>query len=97
MFWGCTLRHTSAWDGRDDIQDPACKSRVLKMMEFASSDIRFDVALATACADDRYGLCGNVPAGSARVIRCLQDQCAPAPALLPRHCLRLNASSLRPS
>eukprot|EP00884_Botryococcus_braunii_P022595 jgi/Botrbrau1/9019/Bobra.0148s0119.1 len=61
-------------DYRDSIQNPACKSRVLKMMEFASSDIRFDVALAQACYEDRMGLCGSIPPGSARVIRCLQDQ-----------------------
>ena len=46
-------------------------------MEFASSDIRFDVPLAEACSEDRQEFCANVPPGSARVIRCLQDRCAP--------------------
>lgn len=44
-------------------------------MEYASSDIRFDVPLAEACFEDRQEFCGNVPPGSARVIRCLQDRC----------------------
>ena len=59
---------------RDDIMNPACKSRVLKIMEYASSDIRFDVPLAEACYEDRQDFCGSVPPGSARVIRCLQDR-----------------------
>lgn len=46
-------------------------------MEYASSDIRFDVPLAEACSEDRQEFCANVPPGSARVIRCLQDRCAP--------------------
>jgi hypothetical protein len=45
-------------------------------MEYASSDIRFDVPLAEACFEDRQEFCANVPPGSARVIRCLQDRCA---------------------
>ena len=45
-------------------------------MEYASSDIRFDVPLAEACFDDRQDFCSGVPPGSARVIRCLQDKCA---------------------
>ena len=43
-------------------------------MEYASSDIRFDVPLAEACFEDRQDFCANVPPGSARVIRCLQDR-----------------------
>ena len=46
-------------------------------MEYASSDIRFDVPLAEACSEDRQEFCANVPPGSARVIRCLQDRWAP--------------------
>ena len=42
------------------------------ILELAASDIRFDVPLANACHDERTRLCGNVQAGSARVIRCLQ-------------------------
>ena len=45
-----------------------------KIMEYASSDIRFDVPLADACYEDRQEFCANVPPGSARVIRCLQDR-----------------------
>ena len=44
-------------------------------MEYASSDIRFDVPLADACFEDRQTFCQNVAPGSARVIRCLQDRC----------------------
>lgn len=54
--------------------NPGCKSRVLKIMEYASSDIRFDVPLAEACFEDRQDFCSSVPPGSARVIRCLQDR-----------------------
>jgi Golgi apparatus protein 1 len=61
-------------DYRDEILNPGCKSRVLKIMEYASSDIRFDVPLAEACFDDRQDFCSGVPPGSARVIRCLQDK-----------------------
>ena len=46
-------------------------------MEYASSDIRFDVPLAEACFEDRQEFCANVPPGSARVIRCLQDRHVP--------------------
>lgn len=48
-------------------------------MEYASSDIRFDVPLAEACFEDRQEFCANVPPGSARVIRCLQDRHASCP------------------
>ena len=60
--------------GRDEIRNPGCKSRVLKIMEYASSDIRFDVPLAEACFEDRQDFCQSVPPGSARVIRCLQGR-----------------------
>jgi len=69
---------------RDEILNPGCKSRVLKIMEYASSDIRFDVPLAEACFDDRQDFCSGVPPGSARVIRCLQDKC-PRPPPHPPH------------
>nr|QOL01068.1 putative extracellular protein CSOL_002 [Pseudococcomyxa simplex] len=61
-------------DYREEIQSPACSARVQKIMEYASSDIRFDVPLAEACFEDRQEFCANVPPGSARVIRCLQDR-----------------------
>ncbi len=67
---------------RDEIQVPACAARVQKIMEYASSDIRFDVPLAEACFEDRQEFCGSVPPGSARVIRCLQDRCARARFIL---------------
>lgn len=47
-----------------------------KIMEYAASDIRFDVPLADACYEDRQDFCSGVPPGSARVIRCLQDRSA---------------------
>ena len=62
---------------RDEIQSQACGARVQKIMEYASSDIRFDVPLADACYEDRQEFCANVPPGSARVIRCLQDRWGP--------------------
>ena len=65
---------------RDEIQSQACAARVQKIMEYASSDIRFDVPLADACFEDRQEFCANVSPGSARVIRCLQDRC-PYPIL----------------
>ena len=63
---------------RDEIESQACQARVHKIMEYASSDIRFDVPLADACYEDREAFCDSVTPGSARVIRCLQDRC--------RHC-----------
>ena len=68
---------------RAEIQSQACAARVQKIMEYASSDIRFDVPLADACFEDRQEFCANVPPGSARVIRCLQDRCCAT----PRKCL----------
>ena len=78
------LPQTHAWSqisismncffGRDEIANPGCKARVHKIMEYASTDIRFDVPLANACYEDRQDFCSNVPPGSARVIRCLQER-----------------------
>ncbi|KAK9867536.1 hypothetical protein WJX84_008718 [Apatococcus fuscideae] len=61
-------------DYKEDIKSPACAKRVHKLIELASSDIRFDIPLADACHEDRVQFCGNTPPGSARVIRCLQDR-----------------------
>ncbi|KAK9865562.1 hypothetical protein WJX84_005695, partial [Apatococcus fuscideae] len=61
-------------DYKEDISSPACAKRVHKLIELASSDIRFDIPLADACHEDRISFCGNTPPGSARVIRCLQDR-----------------------
>ncbi|WIA10935.1 hypothetical protein OEZ85_011100 [Tetradesmus obliquus] len=56
------------------IPEGACKNMVYEYQQLAAQDIRFDVPLADACHTDRQKLCGNVPPGSARVIRCLQTQ-----------------------
>lgn len=62
---------------RDEIKDPSCQARVTRTQEVAASDIRFDIPLAEACHQDRQLFCSGVAAGSARVIRCLQDRFAP--------------------
>lgn len=61
-------------DYASEIKTTECKKEVQKYVELASQDIRFDVPLADACFEDRQKLCANVPAGSARVIRCLSNQ-----------------------
>lgn len=48
--------------------------QVKKYQELAAEDVRFDAPLADACYEDRQSYCSNVPAGSARVIRCLMKQ-----------------------
>mmetsp|Transcript_18814 Transcript_18814/g.52452 ORF Transcript_18814/g.52452 Transcript_18814/m.52452 type:complete len:892 (-) Transcript_18814:83-2758(-) len=60
-------------DYRDEILNPQCQSYVHKLIEEASSDVRLNVPLADACFEDRENFCSDVPPGSARVIRCLQD------------------------
>ena len=70
---------------------PACQARVVKTMEYASSDIRFDVSLAEACYEDRLAFCSTVEPGSARVIRCLQSRCAP-PQVVEGCCVREGAT-----
>jgi len=66
-------------DHAADLPTPACEAAVRTVMARAASDIRFDVGsedadpLADACAADRAKLCGAVPPGSARVMRCLAD------------------------
>jgi Golgi apparatus protein 1 len=42
-------------------------------MARAARDIRFDDVLANACQEDRKAHCDAVQPGSARVIRCLQQ------------------------
>lgn len=59
-------------DFKQEIRNEDCKSLVNKYMELAAQDIRFNAPLAEACYGDRIELCGDVPPGSARVIRCLQ-------------------------
>ena len=77
---------------RDEIRNPGCKARVQKIMEYAASDIRFDVPLADACYEDRQDFCAGVPPGSARVIRCLQDRCGSRHCFLIRHSQAANRS-----
>eukprot|EP00878_Enallax_costatus_P020866 GHUV01022075.1.p1 GENE.GHUV01022075.1~~GHUV01022075.1.p1 ORF type:complete len:715 (+),score=210.45 GHUV01022075.1:1362-3506(+) len=60
-------------DSVDRIQPGPCRSMVFEYQKLAAQDIRFDVPLADACHKDRQKLCANVPPGSARVIRCLQN------------------------
>eukprot|EP00878_Enallax_costatus_P015261 GHUV01015979.1.p1 GENE.GHUV01015979.1~~GHUV01015979.1.p1 ORF type:complete len:801 (+),score=251.73 GHUV01015979.1:135-2405(+) len=60
-------------DFASELKSQACRMQVHKYVELAAQDIRFDVPLADACYEDRQKLCANVPPGSARVIRCLQN------------------------
>ena len=53
---------------------PACQAAVHRVMQRGSEDIRFNVRLGDACAEDRGSLCGDIKPGSARVIRCLQSK-----------------------
>lgn len=61
-------------DYKEDLQVEDCKKQVKKLTMRAAEDIRFDEPLADACFEDRTRLCEGVAPGSARVIRCLQDQ-----------------------
>lgn len=61
-------------DYRDELQSPACRTRVKKLTERASSDIRLNRPLADACYQDRRQLCSDVQPGDARMMRCLMDQ-----------------------
>ena len=78
-----SLDSIAGWDGRvveclqdykDELVTPGCKKRVHKLTVRASQDIRMDEPLWDACFDDRAQLCPDVPAGSSRILRCLQDQ-----------------------
>jgi len=60
-------------DYKDELNAPGCKAIVLKMTARAAQDIRMDRPLADACYEDRKTLCSGVSPGSARVLRCLQD------------------------
>eukprot|EP00898_Chlorokybus_atmophyticus_P007954 jgi/Chlat1/815/Chrsp104S01269 len=61
-------------DYKAELITPECKEQVHKLTERAAQDVRFDEPLADACYKDRTSLCGDIPPGNARVIRCLQDQ-----------------------
>ena len=52
-------------------------------------DIRYNHPLAEACGADRLRLCGNVPPGSSRVLRCLMDRCVGVCAGGGRGCQRV--------
>ncbi|GFH19709.1 uncharacterized protein HaLaN_16706 [Haematococcus lacustris] len=58
---------------KEELKSEMCRSEVHRRMSRAARDIRFDEVLASACYDDRSRFCNDVSAGSARVIRCLQD------------------------
>ena len=42
------------------LQEPACADQVHKVMTRAASNVRFNMPLASACADDREQYCGDV-------------------------------------
>uniref|UniRef100_A0A7S0YM23 Golgi apparatus protein 1 n=1 Tax=Polytomella parva TaxID=51329 RepID=A0A7S0YM23_9CHLO len=58
---------------RDELRDAKCKAEVHKQMTRSARDFRFDEVLADSCREDRNRYCESVQAGSARVIRCLED------------------------
>lgn len=58
---------------KEELKSDKCRSEVHRRMSRAARDIRFDEILANSCFDDRNKFCTDVQAGSARVIRCLQD------------------------
>eukprot|EP00884_Botryococcus_braunii_P009912 jgi/Botrbrau1/18922/Bobra.177_2s0076.1 len=60
-------------DYKEELTSDKCKEEVHKVMKRASEDIRFDASLSEACYEDRQQLCAGYMPGSARVIRCLQD------------------------
>lgn len=47
-------------DFNSEIKNTECKRLVKKYIALASEDIRFDVPLAEACAEDRQKLCSAV-------------------------------------
>lgn len=47
-------------DFNSEIQNTECKRLVKKYIVLASQDIRFDVPLAEACAEDRQKFCSSV-------------------------------------
>ncbi|GLI60743.1 hypothetical protein VaNZ11_002971 [Volvox africanus] len=58
---------------REELKSDKCKAEIHRRLARAARDIRFDEVLAGACTDDRNRFCSEVQPGSARVIRCLQD------------------------
>lgn len=64
---------SSAKPQQEELVKPGCKAAVHKVTERAAEDIRMDRPLADACYEDRKTKCAGVAPGSARVLRCLQD------------------------
>lgn len=58
---------------KDELKSDGCKAEIHRRVSRQAKDIRFDEVLANACTEDRTTFCNDVQAGSARVIRCLQD------------------------
>jgi Golgi apparatus protein 1 len=58
---------------QEELTVPGCTAAVNKVTQRAAEDIRMDRPLADACYEDRKTLCAGVAPGSARVLRCLQD------------------------
>eukprot|EP01024_Parvocaulis_polyphysoides_P049908 TRINITY_DN4859_c0_g2_i4.p1 TRINITY_DN4859_c0_g2~~TRINITY_DN4859_c0_g2_i4.p1 ORF type:complete len:703 (+),score=133.40 TRINITY_DN4859_c0_g2_i4:438-2546(+) len=59
-------------DFKDELQ-PECKTYIHQLTAEKFEDVRLDVPLLNACQEDRSTYCADIPAGSARVIHCLQD------------------------
>eukprot|EP00958_Prasinococcus_capsulatus_P008020 scaffold751_cov395-Prasinococcus_capsulatus_cf.AAC.27 len=60
-------------DYKEELTGALCKRRVHRLTMRAAQDIRMDEPLWDACFEDRAQLCPDIPPGSARVLRCLQD------------------------
>ena len=60
-------------DFRDDLRGDECKAAVHKMIVRQATDYRLDEPLAASCYQDHKNFCASHAPGSARVIRCLQD------------------------
>ncbi|MEW5310424.1 MAG: hypothetical protein WDW38_002223 [Sanguina aurantia] len=58
---------------KEELKSDKCQAEVHRMLARIGRDIRFDEVLADACTEDRTKFCNEVQPGSARVIRCLQD------------------------
>ncbi|KAG2435442.1 hypothetical protein HYH02_011942 [Chlamydomonas schloesseri] len=58
---------------REELKSDKCKAEIHRRLTRAARDIRFDEVLASSCMEDRNRFCSDVQPGSARVIRCLQD------------------------
>ncbi|KAI8475756.1 MAG: hypothetical protein J3K34DRAFT_453290 [Monoraphidium minutum] len=58
---------------KEELKSDECREKVHRAMVREARDIRFDDVLADACQEDRKTYCNDVQPGSARVIRCLQE------------------------